>query len=75
MISLSDSAPAVSCASSHTLETSALGTVPSNLSGFGPSRPGPEMLTAQAGSACPYAPIRPYLGAADWTASGDCRCS
>jgi Septum formation len=60
MVALSDVSPAVSCGSPHVYETYAVTRVPADLARAA-ERPGADRITGHV--ACPYKPIRPYLGA------------
>jgi hypothetical protein len=63
MVSFSDVSPAVPCAKPHTLETFFVAALPSTISSLGPTRPGPEIMSAQSTGACPADKVRSYLGA------------
>jgi hypothetical protein len=62
MVTMSDVSPAVPCSGPHVYETYAVTSVPASISEFA-ERPGPELMQAQTQGACPYEPVRPYLGA------------
>ncbi len=62
MVAASDVSPAVPCSSRHTFETYYVTSVPARVGALA-KRPEPELLQAETTGACPYQPVRPYLGA------------